>query len=134
MKQLLIYAVIATSLLLLSCSESSDPVVGSTGDTSIPNLSFTVDTTYLDAANSKLIAKGTVKNNGNSQVTSPWYVECQFYTNSAKTTKLGGNSTQIGVPLSNGQSTFWTITYSSSNVNVNDYPNFAVGDLRGIYK
>ena len=134
MKQLLIYAVIVTLLFLISCSESSDPVVGSTGDTSIPNLSFVVDTTYLDAANSKLIAKGTVKNNGNSQVTSPWYVECQFYTNSAKTTKLGGNSTQIGVPLSNGQSTFWTINYSSSNVNVNDYPNFAVGDLRGIYK
>jgi uncharacterized protein YcfL len=134
MKQLLIYAVIVTLLFLISCSESADPVVGSTGDTSIPNLSFVVDTTYLDAANSKLIAKGTVKNNGNSQVTSPWYVECQFYTNSAKTTKLGGNSTQIGVPLSNGQSTFWTINYSSSNVNVNDYPNFAVGDLRGIYK
>jgi hypothetical protein len=134
MKQLRIYTAIVTTLLLLSCAESSDPVVGSTGDTNIPNLSFIVDTTYLDAANSRLISKGTVKNNGSSQVSSPWYVECQFYTNSSKTTKLGGNSTQIGVPLSNGQSTFWTITYSSSNVNVNDYPNFAVGDLRGIYK
>ena len=134
MKQLIIFAVIALSLLLLSCAENSDPVVGSTGDTTIPNLSFTTDTTYLDAVNSRLVAKGTVKNNGSSQVSSPWYVECQFYTNSSKTTKLGGNSTQIGVPLSNGQSTFWTITYSSSNVNVNDYPNFAVGDQRGNYK
>lgn len=121
------------SLVLISCDEG-ETTVGSDHDTVIPNLSFIVDTTYLDAANSRLVAKGSVKNNGSNKVTSPWYVECQFYTNSSKTTKLGGNYTQIGVPLSNGQSTFWTINYSSSNVNVNDYPNFAVGDLRGIYK
>jgi hypothetical protein len=50
------------------------------------------------------------------------------------TSKLGGNYTQIGVPLTKNESTFWTITYYSSNVNVNNYPNFAVGNLRGIYK
>jgi len=133
MKQLIILSVLVLSLILISCYES-EPVVGSTGDTAIPNLSFTVDTTYLDASNNRLVAKGTVKNNGNSQVTSPWYVECQFYTNSSKTTKLGGNYTQIGVPLAKSESTFWTINYSSSNVNVNDYPNFAVSNFRGIYK
>jgi len=133
MKQLIILSVLVLSLILISCDES-EPVVGSTGDTAIPNLSFTVDTTYLDASNNRLVAKGTVKNNGNSQVTSPWYVECQFYTNSSKTTKLGGNYTQIGVPLAKSESTFWTINYSSSNVNVNDYPNFAVSNFRGIYK
>ena len=127
MKQLIIFAAIGLSLFFISCTEGSDPVVGSTGDTTIPNLSFTIDTTYL-------VAKGSVKNNGSAQVTSPWYVECQFYTSPSKTTKLGGNYMQIGVPLSNGQSTLWTINYSSTNVNVNDYPNFAVGDLRGIYK
>jgi len=129
----ILYLAIFISITIISCEES-DPVVGSTQDTSIPNLSFVVDTTYLDAANSRLVAKGSVKNSGNSQVTSPWYVECQFYTNSSRTTKLGGNYTQIGVPLSKGQSAFWTINYSSSNVDVNNYPNFAVGDLRGIYK
>jgi hypothetical protein len=129
---MVLFAVII-SLLITSCDES-ETTVGSDMDTVIPNLSFTVDTTYLDAANNRLVAKGSVKNNGSSKVTSPWYVECQFYSNSSRTTKLGGNYTQIGVPLSNGQSTFWTINYSSSNVNVNDYPNFAVGDLRGIYK
>ena len=133
MKLIFLNLIILLSLLVISCEES-DPVVGSTQDTSIPNLSYVVDTTYLDAANSRLVAKGTVKNNGNSQVTSPWYVECQFYTNSSRTTKLGGNSTQIGVPLNKNQSTFWTINYTSSNVDVTDYPNFSVGDLRGIYK
>ena len=133
MKKLILTLAIFFSLIVVSC-EDSEPIVGSTNDTSIPNLVFAVDTTYLDSANSRLVAKGTVKNNGNSQVTSPGYVECQFYTNSSKTTKLGGNYTQIGVPLAKSESTFWTITYSSSNVNVNDYPNFAVGNLRGIYK
>lgn len=133
MKKLAVIISILFLLILISCEES-DPVVGSDNDTTIPNLSFVVDTTYLDASNKRLVAKGTVKNNGTSKVTSPWYVECQFYTSSAKTTKLGGSYTQIGVPLSNGESTFWTITYSSSNVDVTNYPNFAVGNLRGIYK
>lgn len=133
MKQILFLLFVLISIHFTACDES-EPVVGSTGDKVISNLSFKVDTTYLDSQNNRLVAKGTVKNNGSAQVTSPWYVECQFYTNSSKTTKLGGNFTQIGVPLSNGQSAFWTITYSSSNSNVNDYPDFAVGDLRGIYK
>jgi hypothetical protein len=133
MKKIILTISVVISLFLISCEES-EPVVGSTDDPTIPNLSFTVDTTYLEAANNRLVAKGTVKNNGNSQVTSPWYVECQFYTNSSRTTKLGGNYTQIGVPLAKNESTFWTITYSSSNVNVNDYPNFTVGSFRGIYK
>lgn len=133
MKYLQLFIFIIVALLLYSCDEG-EQVVGSTSDSTIPNLFFQVDTTYLDAGNSRLVAKGSVKNNGSSKVTSPWYVECQFYTNSSKTTKLGGNYTQIGVPLSSGQSALWTINYSSSNVNVNDYPNFAIGDLRGIYK
>lgn len=133
MKYILLIILLAASLLVSSC-DVGETTVGSDEDTVIPNLSFTVDTTYLDSANDRLVAKGTVKNTGNSKVTSPWFVECQFYTNSSKSTKLGGNNTQIGVPLSKNESTFWTITYTSSNVNVNDYPNFAVGNLRGIYK
>jgi hypothetical protein len=126
-------SLILISVLIISCEES-EPVVGSTQDTAISNLSFTVDTTYLEVSTSQLIARGTVKNNGNSSVSSPWYVEAQFYTDATLRTKLGGSYTQIGVPLSRGQSTFWTINYSSSNVDVKNYPNFAVGDLRGIYK
>lgn len=128
MRLTIVFFIIVISLLITSCDEG-ETTVGTDTDTVISNLFFTVDTTYLDSANSRLVAKGSVKNNGSSKVTSPWYVECQFYTNSSKTTKLGGNYTKIGIPLSNGQSTLWTINYSSSNVNVNDYPNFAVGDL-----
>ena len=133
MKILINYLPILFVLLVFNACDEGETTVGTPNVTVIPNLTFVVDTTYLDGPNSRLVAKGTVKNNGTSQVTSPWIVECQFYTNSSRTTKLGGNNTQIGVPLSNGQSTFWTIYYSSSNVDVRNYPNFAVGDLRGIY-
>ncbi|HAB51893.1 MAG: hypothetical protein A2315_03100 [Ignavibacteria bacterium RIFOXYB2_FULL_35_12] len=131
-----IFSIISFSLvvILLASCDATEPIVGSNQDTIIPNLSFIVDTTYLDNSASQLVAKGTVKYNGNSSVTSPWYVEAQFYTDASLSTKLGGNYTQIGVPLSKGQSTFWTINYSSSNVDVRNYPSFSVSNLRGIYK
>ncbi len=123
------------STVIISCDQTTtEPVVGSTQDTQISNLSFKIDTTYLEASASRLVAKGSVTNNGNAEVNSPWYVEGQFYTDATYKTKLGGNSTQIGVPLSRGQSSFWTIYYTSSNVNVNNYPDCRIGDLRGIYK
>jgi len=131
MKTIKYVLILVFSFIFFSCEEG-DTVVG-TPDPPIPQLSFNVETTYVDVANKKLVAKGTVKNIGNSQVTSPWYIECQFYTDASRTIKLGGSNTQIGVPLDKNQSTFWTISFSSSNVNVTDYPNFAVGDLRGIY-
>lgn len=133
MKLAVFMAMMFTLLIIVSC-DTNDSVVGSDDDTKISNLSFTIQSTSLEASSKRLVAKGTVKNNGNSEVTSPWYVEAQFFTDSTLTVKLGGSNTQIGVPISKGQSTFWTITFSSENVDVTDYPKFAVGELRGIYK
>lgn len=133
MRALIIFLVIILTWLLLAC-DSAEPIVDDPKDTVIPNLAFTVDTTYLDSSAGRLVASGTVKNNGSAKVTSPWYVEAQFYTTKSGSTKLGGNYTHIGVPLSSGQSTFWTIYYSSSNVDVRNYPNFGIKDLRGVYK
>lgn len=128
-----LFAFFLLSIVFISC-QKTDTTVGSSNDTTINNLTFTIDTTYVDGANSQLVAKGKVKNNSGATATSPWYVEAQFYTDNTFKTKLGGNYTQIGVPLSSGQQTFWSINFSSANVNVVQYPNFAVGDLRGIYK
>jgi uncharacterized protein YcfL len=133
MKLLFIQLVILISLFIISC-ESNDTVVGSNQDTVIPNLIFNVDTTYLNSSDGTLVASGTVTNRSNNKVESPWYVEAQFYTDRSLRTKLGGNYTQIGVPLSRDQATFWTINFSSTNADVRNYPNFAVSDLRGIYK
>lgn len=133
MKSLVFFYIVILLFTYVSC-DTAEPIVDDPNDTVIPNLSFKVDTTYLDSSAGRLVASGTVKNNGSSKVTTPWYVEAQFYTTKSGNTKLGGNYTQIGVPLSSGQSTFWTIYYSSSNVDVRNYPDFGVRDLKGIYK
>jgi hypothetical protein len=125
---------ISFSLLLLgaSCEEGNSTVVGSNqGNTDITNVSFTV--TQLVGSSSSLKASGTVKNTGSVQIKSPWYVECQFYADSTLTLKLGGNRTQISVPLEPGVETLWSITFSSQNIAEGDYPNFRVSNMRAYY-
>ncbi len=123
---------LSLSLMCFGCQQSTDSTVGSSQDTQIPNTTVVVDTTYV--ASTLLYARGRVINNGTSSITPPWYVECQFYTDSTFTYKLGGNYTQISAPLDPGQGTFWTVSFSSSNVNVQQYPKFKVKDQRAIYK
>ncbi len=133
MKSLLVLS--AAALLLAACQTGpNESVVGSGSDTEIRNVSFVVDTTYIVNDPAGMIARGTAMNNGTATITTGWYVEGQFYTDATKRTKLGGNTTMIGVPLSPGQQTFWTITFSTANADVRSYPGFAVGDLRAIYK
>src|SRR5512135_3128621 len=79
--------------LSFNCEPATETTVGSPQDTQIPNTTVTVDTTYTSG--SSLYASGKVKNSGSSSITTPWYVECQFYTDSTFTLKLGGNNTQI---------------------------------------
>jgi hypothetical protein len=125
-------------VLILFVSYKCDPLsagettAGSPNDTEITRMAFFVDTTYISG--SSLYAKGRVQNTGFNNVNPTWYVEAQFYTDATFSTKLGGNSTSISVPLGPGQATFWTIIFSSSNVDVRKYPGFTVKDLRAIYK
>ena len=115
-----------------SCEESGDSIVGSSKDTEISNMSFTLDTTYI--SNTSLVAQGKAIYNGRDRVSPPWYVEAQFYTDSTFVTKLGGNHTAISVPLDPGQQTFWLISFSSAQVDVRQFPRFRVKDIRAIYK
>lgn len=119
-------------LLLTFCDSPTNSIVGTKEDIKIDNVSFVIDTTYLKS--SIFYAKGRVTNYGNSLIESPWYVEAQFYTDATYKLKLGGNYTEIGVPLEPYQSTFWLLTFSASTTDLNQYPNFRVGDLRAIYK
>ena len=123
------------SVTLLSCEVTMhDGPVGPPQGTGIADASFVVDTTYMLASPAMLVAKGTVKNTGTGNFSSPWYVECYFYADSAMSAILGNNSEQIGVPLSPGQSTYWMITLTSTNLDVRHFPNFKVGDFRAVYK
>lgn len=116
-------------LLAVACEEN---IVGSDNDTEIRNMSFVVDTTYISG--SSLYARGKVQNKGSARVSPPWYVEAQFYTDSTYVTKLGGNNTTINAPLDPNQQTFWTISYSSTQTDVRQFPKFRVKDIRAIYK
>lgn len=125
----LLILVVAMSTMAIDCG--GNDIVGNPNDSEIRNLSFVITDSYI--SNGELVAEGRVKNDGRSTVTSPWRVEGQFYTDNRQRVKLGGTSTRIGVPLSPGQSTFWRLDFSSVNVDVTQYPDFSVGDLRGIY-
>jgi hypothetical protein len=128
-------AALLAALCLSACDlAQEESAVGSGADTQINNVVFTVDTTYLEASPMRLVARGRAGNTGTATITAPWYVEGQFYADSTFRTKLGGNYTTINVPLSRNQETFWTITFSSGNVDVRLYPYFRVRDLRAIYK
>lgn len=134
MKRTLVFSAIM-SIALAACETptGNETTVGSTQNTTIANLQFTVDTTYIINNPADMVAQGSVMNAGPYTVATGWLIECQFYTDASRRIKLGGNNTTIGVPLGPGQSTFWKIAFSSSNVDVRQYPNFSVGDLRGIY-
>lgn len=134
MKSIIIFLFLVL-LTLTGCEGlGNESIVDNPGDTQVGDLSFRVDTTYLDSQNKRLVASGQVKNYGSGKITAPWYVEGQFYTSSTSNVKLGGNYTQISVPLSPGQQTYWTIYFSSNNTDVRQYPNFAIRDIRAVYK
>ncbi len=125
------------SFIFISCEVTANdgPVsVDLPAGTDINNVSFTVDTTYMIASPGMLVARGLATNDGSSTISSPWYVECQFYTDSTLLVKLGGNSCPIGVPLSPGQSVIWKIDFSSSNVDVRRFPAFMVSDFKATYE
>ncbi|HQT92329.1 MAG TPA: hypothetical protein PL001_09925 [Candidatus Kryptobacter bacterium] len=128
------------SLVMVSCEVTAhdgmvdQPADYGTGDAGISNVVFTVDTTYMVASPGMLVARGQAKNTGSGTISSPWYVECQFYTDSTLLIKLGVNDTQIGVPLSPGESVYWAISFSSGNVDVRRFPDFRVSDMRALYK
>lgn len=138
MKKLKYLLLISTSLIFLlitgsSCDdESGNPVVGTTqGNTDINNVSFNV--TELEVTSSSLKASGTAKNTSTKTITSPWYVETQFYADSTFSLKLGGNRTRINVPLEAGVQTVWSITFSDPDIAEGNYPNFRVSNFRAYY-
>jgi hypothetical protein len=131
----IVTALVPTVVLFsFSCKPVTEPIVGSPEDTPVPNAVVTIDSTYHYSYSTTLYATGKVKNNGTSTIDPGFWVECQFYTDSSFTLKLGGGNTQITVNLGPGQATFWTISYYSADQHLENYPNFAVKDQRAIRK
>ena len=124
--------VVAVALCAASCGpEPVEPVVEPEGTTAISDVQFVV--TFQDTANGSLVASGTVLNTGTVPIGVPWYVAADFYVDAAFTIRLGTGSTEILTPIEPNQSTFWTIEFSSPNVDVYDYPTFYVTNIKAYY-
>lgn len=120
------------ALAAIACSpEPVEPTVEPPDTSTITDVAFAV--TSQDTAGGLLIARGTVRNTGSIPIALPWYVSADFYADNTYLIRLGGGFTEILTPLEQNQTTFWTITFSSPNVDVRDYPTFYVTNLRAFY-
>lgn len=114
------------SLTFLSCEESMP--TGSENVTEFDNVKFVVNS--KEVVDNTFFVKGTVTNNGELTFTPTWFMEAQFYNNNQQSIKLGGAVDRFNFSLKKGETTEWSLTYKNSDQNLNDYPNFGVGNLR----
>ena len=120
------FLVIISILLLISCNNT----IGSDDVNELSNLEFTIDD-EKEVTSTALIVKGSVINTGTTKVSSPWYIEGMFYSDTNFTTILGGASQTINVPLESGVIYNWTLSFSSNDILESEYPNFGFRNLRG---
>ena len=118
--------VIVSIFLLISCNNT----IGSDDVNELTNLDFTIDD-EREVTTTSLIVKGSVINTGTTKVSSPWYIEGMFYSDTNFTTILGGASQTINVPLESGVSYNWTLSFSSSDILESEYQTFGFRNLRG---
>ena len=120
---------ITSILLLISCNNT----IGSDDVNELTNLEFTIDN-EKEVTSTALIVKGSVINTGTTKVSSPWYIEGMFYSDTNFTTILGGASQTINVPLESGVNYNWTLSFSSSDILESEHEFFGFRNLRGYIK
>tara|TARA_Y100000758_G_C15763755_1_gene316854 strand:- start:41 stop:424 length:384 start_codon:yes stop_codon:yes gene_type:complete len=120
---------ITSILLLISCNNT----IGSDDVNELTNLEFTIDD-EKEVTTTALIVKGSVINTGTTKVSSPWYIEGMFYSDTNFTTILGGASQTINVPLESGVNYNWTLSFSSSDILESEHEFFGFRNLRGYIK
>tara|TARA_R110002124_G_scaffold46903_3_gene140219 strand:- start:429 stop:815 length:387 start_codon:yes stop_codon:yes gene_type:complete len=90
--------------------------------------------TGKEVTDNTFFVEGTVKNTGNTTFTPTWYMEAQFYTDEAKSLKLGGAVDSFNFSLEKGETTQWSLKYSNSDQNLDNYQDFGVGNFRAYKK
>ena len=119
---------IISIILLIGC-DSSKPV-GSDNVNELTNLEFIIDD-ETEVTSTALIVKGSVQNTGEINVSSPWYIEGMFYSDTNFTTILGGANQTINVPLESGVNYNWSLSFSSNDIIESEYQYFGFRNLRG---
>ena len=118
---------ITIAWLFFSCEDTG----GITGSENVSEISFV---TFSNITNSitenSLVANGIIRNNSEElNISPPWYIECQFYSDdSGNTFLIGGKSIRINNSLSPNISLEWSLEYDINNPE--NYDNFTINDLR----
>jgi len=96
--------------------------------TTINDVEWTLD--EYTFSNTSLTATGVITNVGDPTILAPWSVEAEFYSDSTFTLILGGNQQLFNMNLQSGVSSYWTLSYSSTDIVESNYPNFAIKNFR----
>lgn len=121
-----------TLFIVAGCVTQKDEIVGSEADIPIDGVQFVIQSKSI--MDGSFFVSGIATNLSTKTITSPWYIEAQFYTDTTYQIKIGGTYVQIGNPLEPLKGIIWTMQYSKSGVNLGQYVNFGVSDLRAVYK
>ena len=98
-------------LLVILCIQfGCDDTIGSDDVMELTNLEFTIF--EREVTNTAMIVQGTVINTGTIKVSSPWYIEGMFYSDTTFTIILGGDDEKKNVPLEPGVGINWTLSYN----------------------
>ena len=117
--------------MILSNGTCDGTVTGSEDVVEITQINFS-NLTRTVTENS-LIVDGIIKNIGETAISPPWKIECQFYIfddNIAGNKLLGGDQILINNALTSESSLEWSLELDITNSN--DYQDFIYGDLRAI--
>ena len=117
--------------MILSNGTCDGTVTGSEDVVEITQINFS-NLTRTVTENS-LIVDGVIENIGETAISPPWKIECQFYIfddNIAGNKLLGGDQILINNALTSGSFLEWSLELDITNSN--DYQDFIYGDLRAI--
>ncbi|MBN2103067.1 hypothetical protein JW835_03405 [bacterium] len=121
-------AVIFTFICLSTYHVSCDGDLTGVEDVDVlTNVDLTI--TETSVFTDKLEARGIAANHGGN-ITPPWYIEADFYSDDSFTLKLGGTNERMTYALGNGESTIWVLVFSSDKYKESEYNEFAIKNLR----
>jgi len=132
---LLISLIVCVIMMVISCG---DGVIGSKSNRTISHIEWSLgtlqDSTGYVVTNSGLKATGTITNVGDTTILAPWYIEAEFYVDSTFLFILGGDQVSYNENLYVNNSRFWTLEFSSSEIDESLYQDFAIKNFRAFIK
>ena len=117
--------------MILSNGTCDGTVTGSEDVVEITQINFSNLTRSV--TETSLIVDGVIENIGETAISPPWNIECQFYIfddDIAGNKLLGGDQILINNALTSGSFLEWSLELDITNSN--DYQDFIYGDLRAI--